>query len=211
MIPLARHHSGATLALLAVAALALGLHRAFAAHFDPCADPAQLLHLDAYGDRFTVSEHLGTGDWYPQQRVDGPLPPAVPRGSPLAFRMARAEAPYPIYSRSFLIVTVLPGDRNELRELRAGSEVLPAHRVFDDSLGEIRLTRYFLVQGVSPVAHLLPSGIASALPQLLHGTLPVTAFAVTGVADTETLSDVEAAEEAWLVAAWSDFRRACRP
>jgi hypothetical protein len=181
MIPLARHHSGATLALLAVAALALGLHRAFAAHFDPCADPAQLLHLDAYGDRFTVSEHLGTGDWYP------------------------------IYSRSFLIVTVLPGDRNELRELRAGSEVLPAHRVFDDSLGEIRLTRYFLVQGVSPVAHLLPSGIASALPQLLHGTLPVTAFAVTGVADTETLSDVEAAEEAWLVAAWSDFRRACRP
>ena len=211
MIPLARRYNGATLALLAAAALALGLHRAFAAHFDPCADPAQLLQLDAYGHGFTVSDHLATGDWYPQRRVDGSLPPAVPGGSPLWFRVARAESPHPIYRPTFLIVTLLPEDRSELREQRVGSDVLPVHRVFDDSLGEIRITRYVLVQGLSPVAHLLPSGIASALPQLLHGTLPVTVFVVTGIADTATLSAVEAAEEAWLSAAWSDFGRACRP
>ena len=212
MIPLAQRYSRSAIALLAIAVIAVALHRALAAHVDPCADPDRVLHLDAYGHDYKVEEHLGTGDRYPQQRLDGTLPPAVPGGGELWFRVVRADEPFPIYSKSFLITLLLPEDRSELRELRVGSDALPVHRVFDDSLGKIRLTRYYVVHGVRPVAHLLRSGIATAWQQLLHGTLPVTVFVVTGTAETaETLPAVEGAAEAWLSAAWSDFRAACRP
>ena len=42
MIPLARRYCAGALAGLAIAVLAVALHRATAARFDPCADPAQL-------------------------------------------------------------------------------------------------------------------------------------------------------------------------
>ena len=210
MIPLSRRHSGAALALITSALLAVGWHRAFAANLDPCADPEQLLRLAAYGSDYEVDvDHLGPGDRTPQQRVDGKLPPAVAGERPLAFRVARAAEPYPIYSRSFLVVPLLPEDRTELRELRVGSDVLPVYRVTDDSLGVIRFTRYLLIQGVDPVARLLPSGIASAWPQLVHGTLPVTAFVVSGAAKPEAFAEMEGAAEAWLAAVWTEFRSAC--
>lgn len=210
MIPLARRHSAAALALVASAVLAVGLHGAFAANFDPCADPAKVERLAAYGYDYQVSEYLALGDRTPQRRVDGKLRNAVAGGPPFSFRVVRASEPYPIYSRAFLIVTLLPEDRSELRELRVGSDVLPVYRVFDDSLGVFRLTRYLLVQGLDPVARLLPSGVASAWQQLVGGTLPVTAFVVSAAGEPGALAETERAAEAWIAAVWTDFRNACR-
>jgi hypothetical protein len=212
VIPLSPRYSLAAFALIASAVLVVALHRAFAANHDPCANPDQISRLAAYGSDFkVVPDHKATGDRIPQLRVSGTLPPAVPGGAPLEFRVARAAEPYPIYARTFLSAAVLPEDQIGLRELRVGSDVLPVHRVFGDTLGAIRLTRYFLVQGVTPVARLLPSGIASAWSQLVSGTQPVTAFAVTAIAEPEALAAAESATEAWLSAAWSDFQRACQP
>lgn len=210
MIPLARRFGGAALALLAIAVLAVALHGAFAARFDPCADPAQLLHLAAYGYSYEVEERPAVAEMPPQRWIDGKLPPA-PGASSLWFRVARADEPFAIFSQSFLMVPHLPGDQIEVRELRVGSDVLPVYRIYDDSLGDIRLTRYFFAQGVSPVAHPIASGIGRTWQQLVHGTLPVTAFAVSAAADARTLPAVEAAQEAWLSAVWSEFRRACGP
>jgi hypothetical protein len=205
MIALARRHGGATLALLAIAVLAVALHGAFAARFDPCVDPAQLFHLDAYGHSYEIEERPPVAEMPPQRWIEGKLPGTTQ----LWFRVARADEPFAVFSQAFLMVPPLPGDRIERRELRVGSDVLPVYRIFDDSLGEIRLTRYFFAQGVSPVAHPIGSGIARAGEQLVHGTLPVTAFAVSAAADAATLPAVEAAQEAWLSAVWTEFRRAC--
>ena len=209
MIPLARRHGGATLALLAIAVLAVALHGAFAARFDPCADPAQLVQLEAYGHSYAVEERPAVAEMPPQRWIDGKLPSGQ-FGSPLWFRVARAEEPFAVFSQPFLMVPRLPEDRIEVRELRVGPDVLPVYRAFDDSLGDIRITRYFIAQGVSPVAHPILNGIGLAWQQLVHGTLPITAFAVSASADAQTLPAVEAAQEAWLSAVWSEFRRACR-
>ena len=211
MIPLARRFGGAALTLLAVAVLAVTLHGAFAAHFDPCADPAQLRNLEAYGLRYTVEEREAVAEMPPQRWIDGRLPPAVPGAGRLWFRVARAEEPFALVSQAFLMVPHLPRDRTELRELRVGPDLLPVFRIFDDSLGDIRLTRYFFVHGVTPVSHPFASGIELAWRQLVQGTLPVFAFAVTGAATGETLPALESAEEAWLSAVWSEFRRVCQP
>ena len=211
MIALAREHSRPTLALLAIGAVVILLHQAVASRSDPCADPARLLHLDAYGRSYTVGDFLAPGDGIPQQRVDGTLPVPVRGLPPLAIRVLRAEEPFSFYNQTFRIVPPMPEDRTELRELRVGSDVLPVYRVFDDSLGGIQFTRYFVVLGVQPVRHLWARGIALAGQQLVHGTLPVTAFVVSGVAERETLPAVEGAAEAWLAAAWTEFRAVCRP
>lgn len=211
MIPLARRYGGAALAMLAIAVLAVALHGAFAARFDPCADPAQLLQLDAYGRSYEVEERPAVAEMPPQRWITGQLPLAVTGASPLSFRVAHAEEPFAIFSRPYLMMPRLPDDQIEVRELRVGPDVLPVYRVFDDSLGDIALTRYFFAHGVSPVAHPIASGIGSAWQQLVHGTLPVTTFAVSVAADAETLPAVEAAQEAWLSAVWSEFRRACGP
>jgi hypothetical protein len=210
VIPLSRRYSVAAIALIAIAVLAVALHAAFAAHFDPCADPAQLLRLDAYGHRYRVEDRPAVAEMPPQRWVEGQLP-AGPGGSPLWFRIARSDEPFAVFSQPFLMVTQLPEDLLEVRELRVGTDVLPIHRIFDDSLGEIRLTRYFFALGVAPVAHPISSGIGLAWQQLVHGTLPLTVFAVSATGDAQTLSAVEAAQEAWISAVWSAFRRACQP
>jgi len=211
VIRLSRRYSGAALVLLAIAMLAVARHRVVAARFDPCANPAQLFHLAAYGHDYSIGEHFGTGDVHPQQRIDGTVSLAPPGARALAFRVTRSDEPFPIYNQTYLIVPPLPEDRTELRELRVGSDVLPVYRVFDDWRGDFRITRYFFVLGVEPVRHPLSGGIAIAWQQLIHGTQPVTVFAVNGDGRTESLPAVEAAAEAWLSAAWSEFRRVCRP
>jgi hypothetical protein len=212
VIALSRRYSLAAIALIASAVLAVAWHRAFAAHRDPCANPGEITRLPAYGSDFkVVPDHKATGERIPQLRVDGKLPLAAAGARPLEFRVSRAVGPYPFYARTFLILAQLPEDRAELQELRVGSDVLPVYRIFGDTLGAIRVTRYFLVQGMTPVARLLPSGMASAWPQLVSGTLPVTAFSVTAVGEPESLAAAESATQAWLAAAWSDFRRACQP
>jgi hypothetical protein len=211
VIPLSRRYSGAALVLLAIAMLAVARHRVGVARFDPCANPAQLFHLAAYGRDYSIGEHFGHGDDYPQQRIDGTVQPAPSGARALSFRVTRSDEPYPIYHQTYLIVPPLPEDRTELRELRVGSDRLPVYRVFDDWRGDFRLTRYFFVLGVQPVRHPLSGGIAIAWQQLIHGTQPVTVFAVNGDGRTESLPAMEEAADAWLAAAWSEFRRVCLP
>jgi hypothetical protein len=211
VIRLSRRYSGAALVLLGIAVVAVGLHRTRAARFDPCANPAQLFHLAAYGHDYSIGEHFGTGDAHPQQRIDGTVSPEGAGARALAFRVTRSDEPFPIYNQTYLMVPSLPEDRTELRELLVGSDVLPVYRVFEDWRGDFRLTRYLFVLGVEPVRHLLWGGIAIGWQQLIHGTQPVTVFAVNADGRTESLPATEAAAEAWLSAAWSEFRRVCRP
>jgi hypothetical protein len=209
VIPLARNHASAVLAMLVLAVLAVALHQTFAARFDPCVDPAQLLRLAAYGHSYRIQEREAVAERPSQRWIEGTLLHAGPGGDDLWFRVARADEPYAMFDRPYLIVPILPQDQAALGELRSGADVLPVHRIFDDSFGPVRLTRYFFVQGVSPVAHPIVSDIGIAWRQLVRGTLPVTVFAVTGIADAEKRTELEAAEDAWLSAVWSEFRRAC--
>jgi hypothetical protein len=44
----------------------------------------------------------------------------------------------------------------------------------------------------------------------VRGTQPVSLFMVAGVGKSAALSAIEDSAEAWLAAAWTDYRRACR-
>jgi hypothetical protein len=209
VIPLARNHASAVLAMLVLAVLAVALHQTFAARFDPCVDPAQLLRLAAYGHSYRIQEREAVAERPSQRWIEGTLLHAGPGGDDLWFRVVRADEPFAMFDRAYLIVPPLPQDQASLGELRLGADVLPVHSVFYDSFGGVRLTRYFFVQGVSPVAHPIMSGIGIAWQQLVRGTQPVTAFAVSGIADAEKRTELETAEDAWLSAVWSEFRRAC--
>jgi hypothetical protein len=209
MIPLARRYCAAALAGLAIAVLTVAVHRETAARFDPCADPAQLTHLDAFGAQYSI-RHDGAAPhplW-----VDGNLPPAVPNGRPLSFRFVRMDAPDRFYLGfdRILLQPPLPEDRKELRALRVGSDMLPVHRVVGGSSGPVRIARYFFVHGARPVAHPFPSGLKTVWDQLVRGTQPVSLFMVAGVGKSAALSAIEDSAEAWLAAAWTDYRRACR-
>ena len=211
MIPLARRYCAAALAGLAIAVLAVALHRATAARFDPCADPAQLTHLDAFGAQYSIRDPGGSPLPHPLW-VDGKLPPVVPKGRPLSFRFVRMDAPHRFYLGfdKILLQPALPEDRKELRALRVGSDVLPVHRVFGGAAGPVRIARYFFVHGARPVAHPFPSGWKAVWDQLVRGTEPVSLFMVAGVARPAAASALDDRADDWLAAAWTDYRRACR-
>ncbi len=213
MIALARRYGTASLALLGIALLAVALHHATAARFDPCADPAQLTQLEAFGPLHSVRKDVDVGSGRPPLWVEGRLPPRGRAGRPVLFRFIRIDAPHAFYHKfePFLIDPVLPEDRSELRPLRVGSDVLPVHRSYDDSSDLIRITRYFFVQGTQPVSHPFPGGLAIAWDQLVRGTQPVGLFVVTGVAKPATVRAFEARTEAWLAEVWTDYRELCRP
>ena len=214
MIPLARRYCAGALAGLAIAVLAVALHRATAARFDPCADPAQLAHLDAFGAQYSVRDDAGGEPATPSAAGGrGSCLPSFRRGVPC--RSASSGWTRRIGSFSSLgkivLQPALPEDRKELRALRVGPDVLPVHRVFGGAAGPVpRIARYFFVHGARPVAHPLPSGWKTLWDQLVRGTEPVSLFMVAGVARPAAASALDDRADDWLAAAWTDYRRACR-
>ena len=155
MIRLAPRFAPAALAALAATALVLWLRIAMGATSDPCADPARLAHLDAFGERH---ESRGNTEKYFEMHthwVDGELAPLAPGGGRPVFRFVRSEDSFPFHGwiTHYFPNYTLDEDRKELRATRIGSEVLPVHRVYGDSTGDIRLTKYLFVRGLEPVAH----------------------------------------------------------
>lgn len=211
MIPLARRFSLAALALLAIAALPIWLHRSTGATSDPCANPEQLRHLDAFGKSYSVRE-IGEHEapnhtlW-----VEGKLPPFAGRKS-MRFRVVRGVDPFAFYGdlQGYFFHSALPEDLREVRALNAGSDVLPVHHQSDSSTGPLKLTQYLFALGLEPVTHPLPGGLSLALDQLVRGRQPVTLFLISGSANAAIRASFEEHADAWLAAAWSEYLRVCR-
>jgi hypothetical protein len=211
VIPPARRFSLAALALFAIAAVPIWLHRVTGTTFDPCASPDRLRHLDAFGQSHSVreigeQEALGHTLW-----VEGRLPDFAPRRA-LRFRVVRGVEPSAFYGdlRTYFYGPPPPEIHREAHALRVGSDVLPVHRQSEPSDRVLRLTHYFLVLGDQPVVHPLPSGLSLAVDQLVRGTQPVTLFLIAGLADAATRADFEKRADAWLTTAWLEYRSVCR-
>jgi hypothetical protein len=214
VIPLARRFAVATAALFAVAAVPVWLHAATGRTFDPCADPAALVRLPAYGSDY-VQQVTGQGDGrLYAQSIRGELPQSDSALGPMRFWMLRGADPFFFYGHpdAIFISVPLPGDRREMHELAVGSERLPVRRRYDDSLDALRFSEYVLIQGTTPVRHPFTGGLSLALRQLVRGTEPVTMLLVEGVVGgAHDEAEIEAKSDAWLARAWNDYREACLP
>lgn len=211
MISLARRFSAPTAALLAAAALPVWLHQATGATSDPCADPSALARLPAFGPKHSEGE-TPSGDVF-SLSIDGELAPPAGVTDPLRFWVRRSLDPFQFYGYpgSTLVGFPLPEDRTEMHALTVGSDVLPVHRRYDNSLGATRFSQYALVRGVEPIRHPLLGGLAHVVPQLVRGTEPVTLFVIMAVAEAHNVPAVEAKADAWLAQAWTAYREACLP
>jgi hypothetical protein len=96
VIPLARRYSLAALALFAIAAVPIWLHRIGSARTDACLR-LPLQHLAAYGENYAVVEVNERDALFLDIWVDGKLPPFAGR-RPLFFRIVRSWDPFRFYN-----------------------------------------------------------------------------------------------------------------
>jgi hypothetical protein len=213
VIPLSRRHAFATALLLAVAALPVWLRQAAGVTSDPCADPSALWRLPAYGMQYTWLENrLSNGELFPLA-LGGDVSLLEPDADPFHFYVLRSDDPFEFFGNpeSRVASFPLPTDRTSVKLLTVGSDVLPVHRRYDDSLGLTRFSQYLLVQGVRPISHPLSGGLATVWEQLVGGTQPVSMFVIETFGDSTTLPTRDARAEQWLAQAWSDYREVCQP
>jgi hypothetical protein len=213
MIPFARRFSLATAVCLAAAAVPVWLHAATGPTFDPCRDPGALARLPAYAAKFDPTEKRQSDGRPYALAIQGELPTIEGGTGPLRFFVLRGAEPHHFLGRpeSTFLSMPLPGDRTETHALAVGTDVLPVHRRYDDSLDVLRFSEYTLIQGTTPVRSALTGGLANALDQLVRGTEPVTMFLIQGFVRVGDDDAVEAVSDAWLTRAWSDYREACLP
>ena len=132
-------------------------------------------------------------------------------GHPLSVRVFRTFEPSLLYGSpiKFGFETLLYLQPTEVRELRAGDDVLPAH--FSSYLDRThsRVEAYVYAQRGMPVRHPVQSGLALGLDQLTGGTHSLDVFIVSGFGSRAELADLERAAERWLVDAWRQLEAAC--
>jgi hypothetical protein len=211
VIPLARRHALAALALSAMAAVPILLHQSERARADACLR-LQLQHLAAYGEHHVVVEMEGKAEiaaydvW-----IEGRLPPFADR-RPMFFRVVRTWEPFRFYgdlSRYFYHLQ-LPENRRELHPVQAGADVLPVHYEIDTT-GPLKLTKYFFAVDLEPEEHPFLAGVSRAMDQLLHGRHPVMLFLVSALSKVEAQQAFEEHADSWLASVWSEYKTICRP
>jgi hypothetical protein len=213
VIRLSRRHALATALLLALAALPVWLRQVAGATSDPCADPSAIWRLPAYGMQYRWIDNRQTnGEFFPLA-LGGDVALLGPDVDFHHFFVLRSDDPFEFYGdpESRVVSRPLPTDRTSLKLVAAGSDVLPVHRRYDDSLGITRFSQFFLVQGMRPISHPMPGGLEAAWDQLVHGVQPVAMFVIQAYTENATLPEVEAKAEGWLAQVWSDYREACQP
>src|SRR5262249_50809219 len=145
----------------------------------------------------------GNGELFPLA-LGGYLALLGPDADPLRFAVLRSDDPFQFfgYPEGRVMPGLLPTDRTSVKLVRAGSDVLPVHQRYDDSLGITRFSLYLLVQGVRPITHPLAGALEAVWDQLVHGTQPVSMFEIQGKSESEALREVDARAEAWLAQVW---------
>ena len=213
MIPLSRRHATATALLLALAALPVYLRQAAGVTSDPCADPSAIWRLPAYAMQYRWLDTRQSNEEFFPLALGGDVALIGPDADFLHFFVLRGDDPFEFYGNpeSRVVTYPLPTDRTSRKLVPVGSDVLPVHRRYDDSLGITRFSQYLLVQGVRPISHPLPGALEAAWDQLVHGAQPVTMFVIQAFTQDSALPQVEAKADAWVAEVWSNYREACRP
>ena len=171
VIPVARRFSLAALALFAIAAVPIWLHRH--GRDRSLLASEQLRRLAAFGEALPSRDRRTEASIH-ELWVGGRLPPFA-RGRPLRFRVVRGVDPSAFYGdlQRYFYHSPLPEDLREIRALegRIGSAAgAPPERLLHRAAqGDAILLR----QGLQPVTHPLRGGLSLALDQLVRGTQPV--------------------------------------
>ena len=152
----------------------------------------------------------GLGRGKPRGGIDGKLA-GGPQGT-LSSRVVRSD-------RASLLLTnwvsaiEFPMDPGEIVSdaLDVDGEAIPI-QVARAHLGRSTHVAAFLaVHNGQPVHSVLARQLAMAPAQLVHGTLPLTLYAVDGFAFPGEEARVETPAREWLAAAWRRHREVCAP
>jgi hypothetical protein len=189
------------------------VHHAYGdANRDDCADPAGL--LAAYRIEGTRDEaerwDKHVNGWI--QWTEGEINAERDDVEALNFRIIRTFRGRRAYLRptSFLPEKLEP-DHIELQWIDVDGERVPIHvgTVFQHSKRSMKLAAYMFVYGGEPVAHPFREQLASAIPQVVGGTQPVTLFMVSGFAKRNQMESIERPAREWLANAWRHYRDSC--
>ncbi len=200
-----------------VALLALALAPVFALQVrgprpDPCADPEALRDVAPIPGSVLVEEHEAPELEGVFQWTEGGFADPDSGGRRMAFHVVRSTDPRTVYEYP----TSFVAEYNEVEPYRASlewiqrdGERLPVWWVRVRSLGLERVVAYTFVFDGRPVAHPVRAQLASAVPQLLEGRLPMTLLLADGYAARNDREGVEAAVASWLARAWRRHREVC--
>jgi len=200
------------LVLLLLAALPV-LRMQFLEPVDDCANPTQFLDFDAIpGTR--VSQQRGVRehgkDFVIQWTVGRVSAPQL--SGPTEFGVVRSfDNQYVQLSPALALAAPLDvnGYVPTVHPVRAGDLELPIHVIRKQVEGRERVVSYLFVYDGEPVRDPLRAQLASALPQLVSGTLPLTVLSTSVVVSVIGAETAQRVQERWLISAWDHYRAAC--
>lgn len=199
----------AAIALLLASSLPVWLHAIAAPTRDPCVDPRSFFEARRIGGAASVDPTAGFDFGHNAVEVRSGV------GTPvlLSARVVQSFDASRFVSRpiAFAFDPLLHLADREARTLDAGGEQLPVHWFSQERQNLVRVEAYVYARGLRAVRHPLPSGFGEPLETLARGPEPITLLIASAVADRRHAEELDAAVEAWLVAAWEQRARTCRP
>jgi len=205
-----RRHLPALTVCLALTCAAVWTLALRAQRWERCADPAALADLLEVPGTATAAPgqwQLGDGNFL---WVSGKLEPG-PIGA-FSYRMVRSDRASLLFT-NWVSSIDFPMDPGEISsaQLDVDGDAVPIHVARAHVGSRTHVAVYLAVYDGRPVSSLLPHQIAAVPPQILHGTLPLTLYAVDGFSLPGDEALVEGPAREWLAGAWRRHREMCTP
>lgn len=196
------------IALVLAALVPTAVNRHASRNLEDCAHPDLLRLRDAYGNVTTDHElmRLPSKKWWSA----GAVPIGHDSGGLLRFAVLRSHRADTLYLRphTYLLEGLEP-ENSETLWIEDGDERIPVQVVQDVTARGMRLSVHLFVYRHQVVADPLLAQLRGAFDALLHGTPPMTLFAIAGQLPREQTGRAERRARSWMKQAWSHYKTAC--
>jgi hypothetical protein len=207
MTPVSTRLVPAALPLALLAAVLVAFAERTDRRWDECRDPVALLDTDRIAGSHQERELTGRYGAGLFQFSDGRVEPALAWSR---YQVIRSARPFdlqhePLSSMRYPIVP----DTTRLEWLDVDGTRVPIRLAYLQATDAVHLVGYLFVYDGEPVTSPLPRQLATALPQLVRGTRPLTLLRVDLMDAGSDPGRSERAARDWLASAWRAYREAC--
>jgi len=175
---------------------------------EDCAHPDVLRLRDAYGNATQDRElmRLPSNKWWSAGavRVEGESSGLLRFG---VLRSHRADTLY-LRPHTYLMEGLEP-ENSEIVWIEDGDARIPVQIVHDVTTRGVRMSAHLFVYRHEAVSDPLLAQLRGAIHGLLHGSPPMTLFAIAGHVPRSQFGRAERSARRWLKDAWEHYRAAC--
>ena len=209
MTPLSPRHLPLALGIVLVSGLVVGLNVFAARPWDDCRDPATLLDTGRIEGSFPQREVSSRYDRHVFQWSEGNV---AAESGPARYAVVRSYRPTDLHQGPLQSLgSAFFPERTTREWVDVDGLRVPIGFAYLRIQDEVQVVGYLFAYQGRPVSTLLPRQLATVLPQLFRGTLPLTLYRVDDVGGSGETERIERLARTWLAAAWRAHREACQP